>query len=236
MAGFSIESNLDAFADRVFGTLTKQLPYAASRAVNDTAKDVLGMIGPLMDSVFDRPTPYAKGAFMAYYGDKSDPVATVMRKPDAITRKFLETEATGGPRKRKGFETLFAMHAAVEMDIQSVIIADDAKIDQYGNWSSGERNVVLSEVRASSDPLSYSSPASRKRAKRKATYFIPKSGLVPGVYKRQNGVLSIILAFSSNVPTYRPRFPFQAKAKETATEKFSGHFAQRMAEAVASAR
>jgi hypothetical protein len=237
-----IESNIDAFADKVFGTLAKQLPYAASRAVNDTAKDVLAMVPGLMDSVFDRPTPYAKGAFTAYYGDKNDPVATVMRKPDALDRRFLEVEASGGARKRKGFETqletntTFAFNGGVSAVLQSAIIADGAKLDQYGNWSSGERAQVMADVRAGIDPLSYSTPASRKKAKRKAVYFVPKSGLYPGVYKRQGGVLSIILAFSSHAPTYAPRFPFQEKAAETAKARFAGHFAARFAQAVASAR
>jgi hypothetical protein len=147
-------------------------------------------------------------------------------------------EAKGGARKRKGFETLLSLNATVEMHIQSVIIADNAKLDQYGNWSAGERNRVLSDVGAQSDRINNTSTASLKRkGKAKRTYFIPKSGLAPGVYRRAaGGVLNIILAFSSNSPTYAPRFPFQARSQALASAVFPSRFASRLADAMRTAK
>lgn len=254
MAGFSIESNLDAFAEKVFGTLGKQLPFALSRAVNDTAKDVLGMVPGLMEEVFDRPTPYAKGAFMVYPSDKTTLTATVKRKPDAERRRFLETEAAGGPRPLTGAEHRMDQLAEEAItrsgggDVTELIHGSlgslfaiptaAARKDQYGNWQSGQRNQVFSDLRITRDQNSYSTPASRRKAGRPNTvYFVPKSSASqPGVYQRQGKTIRMILMFTAAVPTYTRRFPFQERAADTAKASFAVHFGARFAEAVASAR
>lgn len=272
MASIVIDSNVDAFMTQALGTLTRQIPYALSRAINDTGADVLAMVPDMMESVFDRPTPYAKGAFMLYKSDKGNLSATVMRKPDAMRRRFLEVEATGGPRDASGYEGRMrelanpAYHRST-MGVGSnttgleklrhvesyprdgygwifaiPIKEGGARLDQYGNLSRGQLNQILSDLRVSSDPYSYSTKESRKKAGRPNTfYFIPKNfGGHPGVYQRsgkgKHEKLSLVLSFVDSLKSYTPRFPFQAKAAETAKAVFPGHFAARFSEAIASAR
>lgn len=234
----AIESNLEDFLSKGLGRVASQLPFAVSRAVNDTGADVLAMLPRLMEEVFDRPTPYARGAFTLYRGDKADPVATVMRKPDALRRRFLEVEAQGGPRGLKGFERRMDMLAEQATGVAGAyaVPARAAQLDGYGNWSSAQRNRVLSDLRITGDAATYASKASRKRSGRQSVYFVPKNAKTPGVYKRVGKRITLILLFVRWAPTYAARFPMQERSAELARKRFPVHMQERLAQAMSSAR
>ena len=224
---------------RAAGDLARQIPFAMAMALNDTARDVVDGLKQEEDRVFDRPTPYAKNAFMTVRATKADPVATVKLRPSAGSRHFMKVEASGGPRPQTGIERLLSRHVQSSKDIRSVIPADGARLDRYGNWSAGQRNQVLSQVRAQSDSKMNETARSRKRGARKgrARYFVPRRGLTPGVYRRvnKNNVVPVVI-FSSKVPKYRKRLDPHKVAHRVVTARFSAHFSTRFASAVATRR
>jgi hypothetical protein len=120
-----------------------------------------------------------------------------------------------------------------------VIPAAKAKRDAFGNWSPGERNQAISGIGGQRDRYANTTEASRKRNRRRATYFLsdPDNGLSPGIWRRNlDGSLDKVALFTDSMPSYTPRLTFYQTAQQEAQQKFPGHFARRFLEAIATAR
>lgn len=215
-----------------------QLPFAASRALNDTAYDVLDHIKERMRVVFDRPTRWTLNALMVKPARKNDLEAVVKERPSVSARHYLKVQEGGGPRGQTGVEKLLSSKLAYSGLIQAVLPAENARLDGFGNWSSGERNQVLAALAAQRDATANTSDASRKRSKGRATYFVPKGGLAPGVYKRASPGADPqrVLKFTAKTPTYRPLLGFYDGAAEIWAARLPDHLAKRLEQAVAAAR
>lgn len=233
---FTLTTNAPEMDRALRAIATRQLPFAISRTLNDTAADVRKAEVAAMQRVFDRPTPFTLSAFQIKPSTKDNLVAVVEQKQQAGRRDFLTREAEGGPRKATALESLLRTKLAYGGILTAILPADNARLDRYGNWSSGQRNEVLSAIGAMRDSTSNRSAASLKRKKSPSKYFIPTSGLPAAVYERTaGGQLKVILAFTAKAPTYTARFPFQQVAQDTAQAQLPQHFARRFAEAMASA-
>ena len=235
--GLSMTNNIDAVMARVDAMAVRQLPFALARGLNDTAADVRKAEVETMKRVFDRPTPYTLNAFQIKPATRSNPVAVVEQKEQAGRRDYLHREVMGGPRKSTAIETLLRQRLPVAGILTAVLPADNARLDQYGNWSNGQRNEVLSALGAMRDSTSNRTARSLKRKKNPSKFFVPMSGLPPAIYERTGrGQLKVILAFTTAAPVYTPRFPFYQVAEDTARQSFTKHLAIRFAEALATAR
>jgi len=194
----------------------RQMPQAIAWALNDAAKDVLEHVQGRMEVVFDRPTRFTKNAFMVWRATRSNLAASVIERPSVGKRHYLKVEEKGGPRDQTGLEGQLSRNLAYAGILRSVIPAvgqrfGGAKIDAYGNWSPGERNQVLSALKAQRDPTSNETARSRSRNRKRAKYFVPVEGsLAPGVWRRDLGALVPVpvLWFSDKVPVYQPRLGF----------------------------
>lgn len=239
-------SNAAEMAQVISDMGIRQLPFALSRALNATTDDVLVAVNMEILRAFDRPNPYTQKAFMARKTARKDyQLAAVEQKPGAIGRDYLSTEVTGGPRQMTGQERALDARVAYAGVLRTVLPADGAKLDAYGNWSRGQRNQVFANIGAMSDPFMNTPSAGKKAAKlarAKTRYFIPRparngGGLYPGVYQRDGtGNLNIILAFTDAVPTYTPRFRFYEVAEAAARVAFPDHLRAKWAEAMSTAR
>ncbi len=240
MFALSIKAETAKFAAALSAVASKQLPYAISRALNDTAQDVLADNKRLMTSVFDRPTPFTLNAFYAKPATQQSLSTTVQRKDQVVGKHYLETEASGGARGQTGIDKLLSMRIAYAGHLWGVVPGDGARLDAYGNWSSAERNQVLAVLKAMRDGAANETTRSRKRAgSARARYFVsPPSFKTPGIWKRIPGQRqpSLILLFVGEAPGYQARFPFHANAERVAREAFPKRFAQRFNAALASAR
>jgi hypothetical protein len=235
--GFSVTSNMEEVMARFEAVATRQMPFALSRALNDTATDVRAAEVATMKRVFDRPTPYTLGAFQIKPATKANLVAVVEQKEQAGRRDYLKREAEGGARKSTALETLLSYKLPYAGILTAILPADNARLDRYGNWSTGQRNEVMAAIGAMRDSTSNRSALSLKRKKNPSKFFVPTSGLPPAIYERTGkGQLKVILAFTAAAPTYTPRFPFRQVALQTAESVFGMHFARRFAEAANSAR
>lgn len=242
MNSFEVSTNADALERKLNAMVTRQLPYATARALNDTAQDVVVDTKRLMGEVFDRPTPFTLNAFYAGpLATRDNLSVTVQRKDMVVGKHYLETEQAGGARGQTGVDKLLSMRIAYAGRIWGVVPGDGAKLDQYGNWSAGERNQVLSVLKAMRDGAANETSRSRKRAgTKRARYFVPAQGTIktPGVYKRIPGVKQpqLILLFVDSAPTYQPVLPFKDNAERVVSERLHDHFRRRFAEAMAGAR
>lgn len=225
-----IDTNLDKVRESI-AALGRQYPFAAARVVTTLANEVRNGLRGEMAYVFDRPTRYTLSAFTTIMGTKDSPVATVRHKDIWSRNRYLEAETIGiGDGTRRKTKTEERLDAIYGGNLDAIIPADNARIDGHGNWAYGERNVVLSALRAQGDSFANSTARSAaRRASRMAragktagTYFIPQhdptapgEGLAPGVYERRGKQLRIILGFlTRGRPRYRPRFDFFGTAHE----------------------
>lgn len=205
---------------------------AVSWALNDTAQDVLSHIQERMGSVFDRPTPFTKSAFMVWRSTPQTLEAAVQERPSVGARHYLKVQEHGGPRGRTGFESLLSQRLAFGGDIRSVIPADNARLDAYGNWSRAERNQVLSALQAQGDARANTTERSKRRNRKRATYFVPKSGLTPAIYKRTaDGQIGIVAVLSPAVPVYQQRLGFFEGAEDVARVKLPEHLGRTLGRA-----
>lgn len=215
----------------------RQMPFALSQALTDAAKDGREAAVAEMSRVFDRPTPFTLNAFEVKPARKDDLVAEVRQKASSGRRHYLRVEAHGGPRPQTALEKLLAMKLPFGGVLQAILPADNARLNQYGNWSQGQRNDVLSALNAQRDRWANRTADSQARKKARSKYFVPRSGLPPAVYERKaSGQLGVVLAFTSKVPVYAERFPFERIVLDRAASVFPDHFARRMAAALATAR
>ena len=222
----------------------RQLPFAAAVAVNRTARQVIAHLKSRMEVVFDRPTPFTRNAFeLKPAATKQSAEAVIGEKAVQGRRHFLKVQELGGPRGQTGLEKLIASKLPTGGLIRSVIPAtgaafEGARLDRYGNWAAAERNQLLSALGAQRDKATNGSLASRKRARGRASYFVPKQGLAPGVYRRKaaGGVPVRVLKFSADRPVYTERLGFFDGAEEVFRRRIGDNLAEAFAAALRTAR
>lgn len=214
-----------------------ELPKAASLALNDTAYDALKHVQSRMDVVFDRPTRFTKNALHVWRAKPDHLEAQVKERPSVGRRHYLKIEEAGGVRPQTGLEHLLATKVAYAGIIAAAVPASGAKLDGFGNWSTGERNQVLSALGAQRDKTANTTEASKARKKGRASYFVPKSGLAPGVYRRTvEGDLAKVLTFTTAMPSYNPRLGFYDGVEDVWTKRLTDHLNRHLAKAVSEAR
>lgn len=236
----TISHNVDEVIRALDDVEKRQIPQALVWAYNDMAYDVLRGVQDDMGQRFDRPTRFAKNAFMVLRATKQKLVAEVKERPDVGRKHFLKIQEAGGQRPRTAMETAFNTRMAFAGHIQSVIPAAAALRDAFGNWSAGERNRVMSAVRAQSDRHMNSPRAAKVRSRSTKQFFVPRPGsrLSSGVWKRTSKKAKIrkVLHFSQRVPAYKPRLGFVDGAYNRVNKNFPGYFARSFQKALNSAR
>lgn len=208
----------------------EKMPKVAVRSLNATAYDAFGEVQDEMLRVFDRPTRWTLNALMVWRATLDKPQAEVRERPSVSDRHYLKVQGTGGERPQTGVEGLLkaripdaAFHAAVTP-------AQGAKRDSHGNWSPGQRNQMLSGLGAQRDKLSNTTERSRRRNKKRATFFATdgKSTLSPGVYARTGDKIEKIVHFTKTQPKYKKRIDYREVVERKAAEVFPGHFAREL--------
>lgn len=217
----------------------KQVRTAASWALNDTAADVLSHVQERMEEVFDRPTRFAKNAFMVWRSRPGDLVAEVKERPSVGRRHFLKVQEVGGPRPQTGLEGMLNQTLAYDGYITATAPASGAKLNAYGNWSIGERNQALSAVQAQRDSKTNTTKDAKKRHRKRAGFFVPRadSRLSPGIWKRDaDGTISKVLHFTRTVPVYDPRLGFLDGAEEVFAARLPDHLRRTLEKVAARGR
>lgn len=238
MTGLRVSLDANPLRRQLTNLEQTQLPFAGAMALNDVAKDVMTHMRERMGLVFDRPTRFTLNAFRMERASKAKLEASVLLKDPVRGRHFLKVEEAGGVRPQTGLEKALSQRLAYDGLIQSVVPAAAARRDAYGNWSPGERNQVLSALGAQLDKAANTTERSRKRNKGRANYFVPKTGLSPGVYRRDApGAAPVkVLNFSESGATYTPRLNFERSAEILWRGRLPEYLARRLEQAVANAK
>lgn len=209
---------LQAFAAQA----TNQLPFAASVALNQTARDVqLALKGQVSQS-FTNPTAFTRNAFIYSKSTKARLIAEVTRRPD---RHYLDTQTFGGHRRWKAYEGLLrglAKSAGTSLPDQQLVPTSTA-LNAAGNPKRSLFGTIQSKL----------------STKDRGGFFIGKprnSSAPPGVYRRSRERLHAYFVTSDSKPIYEPRFPFERIGNATIARTFPSHLSKAVDRAMRSAR
>jgi len=245
MIGIKVTADISK-VERLFDNLRKdQVPFATALALTKTAQYVQGELTKVMDTAFDRPTPYTKDALYVKPATKQVQVAIVKVKDVTFKGnpavRYLFTGITGGTRNLKGFEKLL-QRAGVMPGGWYAVPTSAAPLDSYGNVPGSVIMKILSQLQAARDSLTNESAALKARRNRNRTtgrYFAvmpntERGKLKPGIYERLNfrasagkgavgtgsGSIRPIFIYSQKAPNYSARYDFYGMARRLAAERY----------------
>lgn len=216
----------------------KQIRFATIPALSSIASKGKEQAEAAMPRKFEKPTPYAVRSFYADRATKSRPFSEV-RLRDEFTKgvqpkNFMGPNIATGDRKLKRYERAL-MHKKILPPGYFTAPGDDAKLDQYGNQSSGEIVQVLSALGAFQEGgyLANRTAASKKRNKTLRNFFVLRSkGNFFGVMERKGKQLRSIMSFGTNVPDYERKFPFDEIVRENWETNFFEEFVKKLQDAI----
>lgn len=220
--------------ERDLSNLTRQqLPYALSRAINDTGQTMLTANTRLIAASFDRPTRWTLGAFWFRQSRKTNLEGRLERKTPAAGRHYLEVQEAGGAREKTGMEKALASRLPYAGIVGFVVPARRAPRDGNGNLPRSELQRIFSQTQSQRDARNNETAASRKRKRPASRYFVPKPGqLSPGIWRRAGQSLRMVLKFNVAQPTYGRRFDYYRRAEQVAERFMPRNLAARLAEAL----
>lgn len=213
----------------------RQHVYALARALTKTGVRVNGAEVELMKESFDRPTPYTLKSLFLKPATKKTLAAHVWVKDDRAgsgtpATKYVLPNIVGGKRNVKRFEV--ALQRAGHLPAGWITVAGQgARLDQYGNVSSGQIIQILSQLRLRLTE-GYSRDMARGRkgiaAQRRAGgrfFVIPPGGSTqPGVYQREfmgRNITPVMIFAQQSQTHYRQSLPFETVANRTVNRHFA---------------
>jgi hypothetical protein len=209
-------------------TMTKQLPFAISQALNSTAFDARSALNGATRQYFDRPNRFTQSAFLAAKSTKRTLEATVYANDQQgrDRARYLRFGIAGGTRPQKGFERKFlgsivgtrTIPVGAQLQPTSLV-----KRDASGG-------VSLATIKRIQKGLTGNA---------RGGFFIgtPKGGdRPPGIYRRSKGKLFPYFIATQERATYRPRFPMGEIGQKVAQRRFGQYLRSSFERAVASAR
>ena len=212
----------------------RQVAYAASRALNATAKKIVEAMPGEMDQDLDRPTPFTRrGVRVLKYANKSTLTAVVGFAP--IQAKYMGLQVTGGERRPGP---------------RGIKLPGNITLNSYGNIPKG---VIDSLKRAAGGQLNLGSTVERRLGvagdRRKGAapvqlfYGIPRGKgweKAPlGIWRRipgKPGKLVPIVVFPNATARYRKRFDLHGKSVRIVEREWDRQFAAALADAMRTAR
>jgi hypothetical protein len=232
---------LDATIASLRGLADKKIKVATVAALNDAARAGYDATKKEMASVFNRPTPWVLGGARYVKATKESMESKIDfdkwgNKSGVTVERVLASEIAGGTRRHKRHEVALQRVGILPAGM-GIVPGDAARIDQYGNMSTGQIVQIISWFKAFGEQ-GYSANVTEKGRKRigrdnKRTgargvqYFVLQSRrgkLLPGVYQR------IETAFGSAVkpvmifvrmPAYKRRLDFYGIADKAARAQFA---------------
>jgi hypothetical protein len=212
----------------------RQLPFAASLAVNRTAQTVREELRTEMGRVFKNPTPFTLNSLQISPATKSNVMASISLKD----RSYLAPQIFGGSRPMKRSEHWLGSYWVPGLGLKGGANVGSL-LNSYGNVNPGMITAILSYTGTHPDLYSRRSDASLKKNKRwrKYAYFIEyRNGRPIGVFQRVGkGDARTILFFIGN-PVYQKRFDFFGVGKRIIDRDLIVNFIDALRNAMQTAR
>lgn len=214
----TVRGSTDRMSRRLNSVVSRQIPFAASKALNDTGNVLLALNKAQMRRQFDNPVRYTLNAFYMKPARKNNLVMSIRRKGAQGSKHYLEVQHKGGARPRKAVGGLIS--ASIPGYSGSVVAVTPTKHSTRNNGAINMSQVytALAGVRAS--PQSQSAQRQVQRAgerlarrKKPVEYFVgykeQGKNKTDGIYKREGNRIKKIIHILNRRPTYSKRFPFQ---------------------------
>lgn len=236
-------------AERYLTTVQrKQIPFAASLALNKTADQVRGALTDAM-SVFDRPKAVTRKGVYVRRSHKTALTAEVGLKSRASgappVDEYLAANIVGTlPRRKDKRSEILLRNAGVLPPGMQARPGPGARLDQYGNMSRGQIVQIVSFFRAFGSvnasgrrPKSGATTRSvvlnapKVRKKSSAIFFATKTG----IWQRRGKRIAQVLTFI-NPQTYKKRYDFRRTAEHVVRKRFRANYEAALGRALATAR
>jgi hypothetical protein len=126
----------------------RQVPFAASNALNTVALQARDRLRASLPGTFDRPTPFTLGGWYVQRSTKKTLTAFVQDKAFATkgtpAGKYLSHHISGTQRPLKRAERLLAEQAKIIKPGSFLVPIDGAPFDAYGNFQRSHMLKILS--------------------------------------------------------------------------------------------
>lgn len=234
MVGVTFDIDIAGWANDL-RQIQRQIPFAASLALTETAKDTRRHHQEMLPMIFDRPTRFTLNYLQVVPSRKETMVARLEAKTFRNKREhYLTPNVEGGGRKHKGFER-WLIGKGLMLSSEYAVPAGGARMNAFGNISPGQITQILSQLAASPDAMQWETARSRKRAgSKRGRYFVPQagSGLARGVWMRTGArAIKPILLFV-RAPGYTGRYDFDGITERHAWLVFPRFFDAAMTRAL----
>lgn len=245
-------------ASLVFDDIVKrQLPFALSKALNDTAKIIVKGLKDEMLKIFDNPTPYTVNSVsFKKRATKEDLNVKIIIKDftgkGTAPVKYLAPEIEGGSRRSRSSEIQLREKGLLKDDWYWVP-GKGIILNQYGNITGAQIVRIMSALQAFREVGYFANQTAQSLKRNKGAMknlivikdFNNRSKLLPGVYqltkpvKTKSGTsykeLKPILIFIKK-PTYKKRFDFFGVGKSIFDKEFNNNFEQALQYALSTAK
>ena len=224
----------------------KQIPFATTLALTRTAIRARLNVQGKMKQVFDRPTRFTLSSVLYERATKKKQssrvyLADIDRKNVSKTADYMRVQSEGGEREHTGIEGYLTTTSGRKTKFYTkalptwIMPAKGVKLDRYGNLPRGEYNRIISGLKLS-DEQGFSAnitAGSKKRNRRRATYFRTKHGVMKRTGKR---TVKPVLYFAKKKPIYKQRLDFHEVVRVTHQRHFIPNFKIALVQAIRSAK
>ena len=199
----------------------KASQLAVVKTATFVAMDTRDELRTSITEKIDRPTGFTKRSPQMIGANLKKPHARVYIRDEAAggtpPAKYLQPQAMGGDRKHKRFEK--ALHSSGHLPAGWYVApARTAKLNSFGNLTSGTYTKILSDLRANPDPMQ------NTKAGKRQTYFVMWKGdwFAPellGIFMRRGRKVTKVLNFIEDAPNYEKRFDFKSIVEKHAIKR-----------------
>lgn len=242
----NITSNIAEVAAQL-GADARQVPFAASRAINRAMFDARKEVQDVMQKTLKSPTRYTINALRVVKSDKNNLAASLDYKntPDgkrpAEKWMYQQVEGQGVTRPQKAFERKLSSMGLIPTG-SYLIPTDHASIDANGNWRFAQIRQIVLDLGQAIDKIAQARLDKRKTTTRTraARFFIVGFGdpkMHAGIYQKLQGRgVQCIATIDRSAPVYRTVMPFYASANKVALQKFNEYFPEELKNAAKTAK
>jgi hypothetical protein len=218
------------------GVQREQFPFAFSKALNDTAFDVMFFYQSTVQSILEDPTPFTVKSMYVKKATKKTLSAEVGFKEFASKGtpavKYMSHLQYGGERLAKRAEVLLRQKGHLEKT--EWLIPTEHYRDKYGNVRRGQVQKMLSAVQSTLDTAAYSKGDKAKQ------FFIPsvrsQQHLGKHIYTRRGKNKMRMFMRIVNSVKYKPILRYGELCSAHADKVFAGNLQKAIVYAVGSAR
>jgi len=228
MLAIKLIDNIEKTAVRHVTNIQKQMAFASSVALNDTAFQARQSLNKSTVQFFNVPVKFTQSAFLVQKSNKTNLVAIVYAQDEAgkDRARYLRFGTAGGTRPQKGFERFFSGAIPSDGTIPpgSYFMPTSAvKLNRSGNVSMATLKRITKGINGNA----------------RGGFFMgtPRGGnRPPGIYRRSAQRLTPYFIATQDKPDYGERFPINTIAQKVVERSYSKNFETAFARAIATAR